>query len=111
MKGARHPFLEMMNADVVPNDISADPDNRIVILTGTRPCRGSKADILPIGIKFKSLIMILSHLLCTLVQCMYIFTHQFVLGQTKYRFIFDIFTDQYRSRLQFSFISIMQLPA
>ena len=67
MKGARHPFLEMMNADVVPNDISADPDNRIVILTGTRPCRGSKADILPIGIKFKSLIMILSHLLCTLV--------------------------------------------
>ena len=36
VKGARHPFLEMMDVEVVPNDILADPDNRIIILTGDR---------------------------------------------------------------------------
>jgi len=33
VKGARHPFLEMMNVEVVPNDIQADPDNRVIVLT------------------------------------------------------------------------------
>ena len=36
MKGARHPFLEMMDVEVVPNDILADPDHRIIVLTGDR---------------------------------------------------------------------------
>ena len=34
VQGSRHPILEMMTPDVVANDIHADPDNRLLILTG-----------------------------------------------------------------------------